>query len=162
MAASFTIESVADSIPAGGPVSLALDRAGNPRIAFSQQGSGQIVVATRNGGAWTTENVPGAFAPASGGLRLAIDSAGNPQIAYLDLSSGGLAHAAKRAGKWSSAQIPTRLTWIIGPAASGASISRSIRDGSTPRAAMSDFSPMSIWLRAGSALRIPPASGPRR
>ncbi|HEY1783305.1 MAG TPA: hypothetical protein VGG79_23280 [Roseiarcus sp.] len=110
MAASFTFEPVDDGISVGGPVSLALDRAGNPRIAFSQQGSGQIIVATRNGGAWTLDNVPGAFAPASGGLRLAIDSKGDPQIAFLELSSGELVHAVKSAGRWSSAHIPTRLT----------------------------------------------------
>lgn len=110
MATSFTFESVADSIPVSGPVSLALDRAGNPRIAFSQQGSGQIIVAARSAGAWTLENVPSAFVPASGGLRLAIDSKGNPQIAYLELSSGELVHAVKSAGRWSSVHIPTRLT----------------------------------------------------
>jgi hypothetical protein len=120
MATSFTFESVADSIPAGGPVSLALDRTGNPRIAFSQQGSGQIIVAARNAGAWTLENVPSAFVPASGGLRLAIDSKGNPQIAYLELTSGELVHAVKSAGQWSSAHIPTRLTLDHRPGGVGA------------------------------------------
>lgn len=62
MATPFTFEAVANDIAvSGGEVSLALDKAGNPSIAFSQAGSGQIVVARRNGGTWTHENVPGAL-----------------------------------------------------------------------------------------------------
>ncbi len=110
MATSFTFEPVADSIAVGGEVSLALDRAGNPRMVFSQRNSGQIFVATRDGGAWTLENVPSGFVPGDSRPRLAIDSKGNPHIAYRDLTSGELIHAAKSAGQWSFAHIPTRLT----------------------------------------------------
>jgi len=111
MATPFTFEPVADSVPvSGGEVSLALDRAGNPRIAFSQQASGQIIVAQRNAGTWTHENVPGGFVGIESRPWLAIDSQGNPQVAYRDLSSGELIHAVKSAGQWTFTHVVTRLT----------------------------------------------------
>ena len=60
MTTLFTFEAPADGIAVSGEeVSLALDKTGNPRIAFSQKGSGQIIVAQRNGGTWTRERVRG-------------------------------------------------------------------------------------------------------
>jgi len=116
MATPFTFEAVANDIAvSGGEVSLALDKAGNPNIAFSQAGSGQIVVARRNGGSWTHENVPGGFIGADIRPWLAIDSQGNPRLGYQDLSSGELIHAVKSAGQWSFTHISTRLTPIQGP-----------------------------------------------
>ncbi len=116
MATPFTFEAVANDIAvSGGEVSLALDKAGNPSIAFSQAGSGQIVVARRNGGAWTHENVPGGFIGADIRPWLAMDSLGNPRLGYQDLSSGELVHAVKSAGQWSFTHIPTRLTPPLGP-----------------------------------------------
>jgi hypothetical protein len=113
MATPFTFESAADGITAsgGGEVSLALDRAGNPRIAFSQDGSGQIIVAQRNGGTWTHESVPGGLVGRDVRAWLAIDFQGNPQLGYQDLNGGDLIHAVKSsAGQWSFSHIPTRLT----------------------------------------------------
>jgi hypothetical protein len=111
MATAFTFEAVADDIPAGGEeVSLALDKAGNPRIAFAQQGSGQIIVARRDGGTWTHERVDSGFVGLDSRACLAIDSQGNPQLAYRDLTGGDLIHAVKNAGQWSFTNIPTRLT----------------------------------------------------
>jgi hypothetical protein len=109
MAASFTIETVADNVSE--QASLALDQHGNPRIVFSRLDTGQIIVAARDGGAWTLENVPNAFVGRGNRPRLAIDSKGNPQIAYHDFSSatsGELVHAVKSAGQWSFVHIPTR------------------------------------------------------
>lgn len=106
----FTFETPADGVAAAGEVSLALDRAGNPRIAFSQQGSGQITVAQRNNGTWTHENVPGGFVGSDSRAWLAIDSGGNPQLGFVDLHSSELIHAKKTGGQWSLTHIPTRLT----------------------------------------------------
>jgi hypothetical protein len=116
MATPFTFEAVANDIAVGsGEVCLALDKTGNPSIAFSQAGSGQIVVARRNAGTWTHENVPGGFV--GDGVRpgLAMDSLGNPRLGYQDLGSGELIHAIKSAGQWSFTHISTKLTPIQGP-----------------------------------------------
>lgn len=110
MATPFTFEAVDDSVAVSGEVSLALDRAGNPRIAFTRQGSGQIIVARRDGGTWTREDVPNGFTGSDSRACLAIDSQGNPQLAYRDLSGGDLIHAVKLAGQWSFTHVPTRLT----------------------------------------------------
>jgi hypothetical protein len=116
MATSFTFESVADNIPIAGLVSLALDRSGNPSIVFSERSAGQVILARRNAGSWTLENVTGAFiGPAR--ARLAIDSNGNPQVAYRDMTTSSLMHAVKSGGQWSLTSIPTRLT--PGPSPSG-------------------------------------------
>jgi hypothetical protein len=111
MATPFTFEVVADGIAVGGgEVSLALDKAGNPRIAFSQRDTGQIIVAQRNGGTWTHESVSSGFVGIESSLKLAIDSQGNPQLAYRDLNGGDLIHAVKGATQWSFTHIRTRLT----------------------------------------------------
>lgn len=117
MATPFTFEAVADGIAVNsGEVSLALDRSGNPRIAFSQADSGQIIVAQRNGGTWTHESVPGALVGRDVRAWLAIDSLGNPQLGYQDLNGGDLIHAVKNgAGQWSFSHISTRLTAGHGP-----------------------------------------------
>jgi hypothetical protein len=110
MAASFTLETVANGVAAGGNgVGIAVDKAGNPSIAFIQPGSGQIVVARKNGGTWTHENAPSAFADLDTSPCLAIDSQGNPHIAYKNISSGELVHGFKSGGQWSSKTVPTRL-----------------------------------------------------
>jgi hypothetical protein len=111
MATPFTFEAVADSVAVGaGEVSLALDKAGNPRIAFSQRETGQIMVAQRNGGTWTHESVSSGFVSPDGSLRLAIDSQGNPQLAYRDLNGDDLIHAVKGGGQWSFTHVKTHLT----------------------------------------------------
>lgn len=109
MATPFTFEAVADNIPVGGAeVSLTLDKSGNPRVAFCQQGSAQIVVAQRDGGTWTHQDVPGGFLLGDGRPCLAIDSQGNPQLGYRDLNSGVLMHAIRNsAGRWSFTPVPT-------------------------------------------------------
>src|SRR6476469_3958764 len=110
MATPFTFEAPADGIAVSGEVSLALDKTGNPRIAFSQKGSGQIIVAQRNSGTWTHENVPGGFVVDDSPVWLAIDSVGNPQVGYRELNGSELIHAKKSGGQWSLAHIRTRLT----------------------------------------------------
>lgn len=107
--APFKFEVVADSIAANSQVSLALDRAGNPRIAFSEQRSGQIIVAQRDNGAWTYERVS-AFVGADDRPCLAIDSQGHPQLAYRDRDADVLMHAVKSGSQWSFTKVPTRLT----------------------------------------------------
>ena len=111
MATAFTFEAVADNVAAGGDggIGLAVDRAGNPNIAFLQPGNGQIVVARRNGGTWTHKNAQGAFVSFESRPCIAIDSQGNPHLAYKNLSSGELVHTFKSGAQWSSTVIRTRL-----------------------------------------------------
>ena len=111
MATPFSFESVADNVAPGGETCLALDRAGNPSVAFSHSGSGRIVVARRNGGAWAHEDVPNAAVGGGARACLAIDSQGNPHLAFQDLGTQNLIHAIKSsAGSWSLSTIHTRLT----------------------------------------------------
>jgi len=116
MATPFTFEAVADNIPVGGAeVSLTLDKSGNPRVAFCQQGSAQIVVAQRDGGTWTHQDVPGGFLLGDGRPCLAIDSQGNPQLGYRDLNSGVLMHAIRNStGRWSFTPVPTNSDHVPG------------------------------------------------
>jgi len=115
MATPFTFETVDEGISAQGAVSLALDGSGNSRIAYTQQGSGQIVVARRDGGAWTKEQVSSGFVGLDSSLCLAIDSQGNPQLAYRDLNSSELIHAVKGADRWVLTHIRTRLGGLPRP-----------------------------------------------
>src|SRR5882672_2952742 len=120
MATPFVFEAVNDSVLVLEDVSLALDKTGNPRIAYAQQNSGQLIVARRDAGIWTSENVPGGAVGQGTRMCLAIDSQGNPQLAYRDdLSSGELIHAVKSAGQWTFTHIPTRLTVGGGPGGVG-------------------------------------------
>ena len=109
MATAFTFEAVSNLTVGGEEVSLALDKSGNPHIAFSEQGSGQIIVAQRNGGTWTSENASGRVGD-NVRVWLAIDSLGNPRLGYQELGSGLLTHAIKSGGQWSVSAIPTRLS----------------------------------------------------
>jgi hypothetical protein len=112
MATPFTFETADDGGqgPVHGELSLALDKTGNPRVAYAQQVSGQIMVARRDGGAWTRESVPGGAVGSGVRICLAIDSQGNPQLAYRDQASGELIHAVKSADQWTFTHVATRLT----------------------------------------------------
>ncbi|MDQ7781008.1 MAG: hypothetical protein RDV41_15035, partial [Planctomycetota bacterium] len=70
--------------------SLAIDATGNPRIAYYDQGSGDLKYAARSaGGAWTVATID--FAGDVGRYAsLGADSAGNPKIAYYDATNGNL------------------------------------------------------------------------
>jgi hypothetical protein len=110
MTTSFILETVANGVAAGGNgVGLAVDKAGNPSIAFIQPGNGQVVLARKNGGTWTHENAPSAFALPDSRPSLAIDSQGNPHIACKNISTGELVYVFKNGGQWSFKVIPTRL-----------------------------------------------------
>jgi hypothetical protein len=110
MATPFSFESVADNVAPSGDVCLALDQAGNPSVAFSHSGSGKIVVARRNGGAWSHEDVPNAAVGRDVRPCIAIDSQGNPRLAYQDLTTQNLIYAVRGSGGWSLSTIHTRLT----------------------------------------------------
>jgi hypothetical protein len=112
MATPFAFETVDDG--GGGAVhgelSLALDEAGNPRVAYAQA-SGQIMLARRDGGVWTREPVSGGLALLDGiRVCLAIDSQGNPHLAFRSPPDGHLFHAVKSADKWTLTEVHTRLT----------------------------------------------------
>ena len=78
--------------------SLALDGAGDARIAYWHGGS--LTYAAWNGTAWTKETVASAGSIDSD-LSLALDAAGNPRIAYIDGDTNDLKYAARTGYVWS-------------------------------------------------------------
>jgi hypothetical protein len=110
----FTSETVDDSRVVGGQSCLALDKDGNPHIAYATllgDGAGSnVMYAYKNAGAWSLEKLPqGTFVEHSNQNRvaLAIDSQGNPQVAYMQKDSRQLFHAVKRDNGWTFTLVPT-------------------------------------------------------
>ncbi len=84
-------DTLTGALPAGGAgfASLALDAAGNPRIAFQDQRTFDLRYAARNGGLWARETLDetdnmGAF------CSLALDVDGHCHISYQDYTNGDL------------------------------------------------------------------------
>jgi len=122
MTTPFTFETVDDGTQGGvhGELSLALDKQGNPRVAYAQP-SGAIMLARRDSGAWTLERLPSGSNVALIGERicLAIDSNGNPHLAYRDLTGGDLIHAVKTGSDWTFNHVVTLLTPVGGGGVDG-------------------------------------------
>jgi|GEM_PF-3334970 len=86
--------------PDGGPhVSLVLDGAGDPHVAWFDAARGDLRYARRSGTAWTVELVDSAGRT---GLycSLALDASGRPGIAYYDSTNGNLRLARKSGSAW--------------------------------------------------------------
>jgi hypothetical protein len=107
----FTFETVDDSVAVGGQARLAFDIDGNPRIAYASA-TGKVMLASRNSGTWTPEEVFGAglIGPSdTNRVCLQMDSAGNPHVAFQDRESGHLIHGVRRDGNWTFTHVPTQL-----------------------------------------------------
>jgi hypothetical protein len=121
--ANFRFETVDGAANAKGLCSLALDGAGNPRIAFAGP-RGEIKLAQRNDGRWSVEDViaGGAISISEENrVWLQLDSAGNPQIAYVAQISSRLVHGVKGKTEWtfqnipSSTLAPIHISFVIHP-----------------------------------------------
>jgi hypothetical protein len=107
---AFTFETVDGAV--NGQVCLALDKNGNPHIAYAGVG-GKLMLASRDvDGTWIHEELFGGGlvgAPEENRICLEIDSQGNPHIAYRELSSGNLYYGFKRDNRWEFTPVPTSL-----------------------------------------------------
>jgi hypothetical protein len=107
----FTFETVDDSVAVGGQACLALDTDGNPRIAYASA-TGKLMLASRNSGTWTREEVFGAGLIGRSDTNrvcLQMDSEGNPHVAFQSIESGHLIHGVRRNGNWTFTDVPTKL-----------------------------------------------------
>ncbi|HWG91674.1 MAG TPA: hypothetical protein VNZ52_12570 [Candidatus Thermoplasmatota archaeon] len=91
-------------------VSLALDAAGSPHLAYGNFDTDAIEYAYRNPatGAWTVETVPGFYDAGNNQITLRLDSAGRPHVAY-DMSSNvnpGVWYAMRGpSGGWTAEEL---------------------------------------------------------
>ena len=113
MSGAFTFEVIdqGSAISVHGELSLALDRQGNPSVAYALA-SGAIMLARRSGGAWTREELPSGSTAVLDDtrIRLAIDSRGSPHVAFRH-QTGVLVYAVKRDNQWSNPiQVSTALS----------------------------------------------------
>jgi hypothetical protein len=109
--AQFTLETVDGPARVRGQCCVALDKTGNPRIAYAAAG-GDVRLARRNAGVWTIEDLPtGTIVAPSDVDRvcLEIDSKGQPHIAYVDNESGHLLHGVRSGDGWTLTPVPTSL-----------------------------------------------------
>jgi hypothetical protein len=121
--AQFTFETVDGSgtVLGKGQSCLAVDKNGNPRIAYAGP-NGNVMLASRDAGAWTLEKLPfGTNVESSDFSRvcLEIDSESNPQIAYTDRSSGHLIYGVKRNNNWTFTPVPTSIDFLTPRGVSG-------------------------------------------
>jgi len=91
--------------------SLALDVAGEPRVAYIVDGGGEIDYATRSLGAWTIESIDIVSPNQTLGTSLALDSRGRPHIAYDELYAIGINYAVKSDAGWSIELVDTGQRW---------------------------------------------------
>ena len=97
-----------DPLARAGWISLALDGAGYPAIAYATTQAGSLGYAKWDGMSWSLDSVP----PGGGGIwycGLALDNAENPSIAYSDNGGLDLTYAWWNGTSWSVeavAQLP--------------------------------------------------------
>jgi hypothetical protein len=99
---TWTNEGLDTGAQVGQGVSVAMDRFGQPHVAYMDLTNGLIKYATQAVGVWKTSvvNIPG-MKPAHG-LSLAVDQLGRPHIAYSDMGAQKLMYASLTASGWTA------------------------------------------------------------
>jgi hypothetical protein len=87
---------------AGLGLTLALDAAGVPQLAYFDPGKKTLKYASKKSGAWKTEVVEQLSGTPKfpDGASIRLDSGGEPHIAYYDSGSGVLKYAVRQNDKW--------------------------------------------------------------
>lgn len=80
-------------------VTLVLDSANLPQIAYRDSAQQELRFASWDGVAWATEVID-TVGDVGWDARLALDREGIPHVSYYDVSLGRLKHAAKSGGSW--------------------------------------------------------------
>lgn len=82
--------------------SLALDAQGDPRVAYYDFTTRDLIYARKSGGTWTIETVHSGSIDVGSYASLALDPQGNPHISYYSASIAALFYARKSGGAWTS------------------------------------------------------------
>jgi hypothetical protein len=91
--------------------SLALDAAGEPRVAYIVDGGGELDYAFRSLGTWTIEAVDNVSPNQTLEASLVLDSRGRPRIAYDELFAVGIHYAARSEAGWSIELVDVGQRW---------------------------------------------------
>ena len=92
-------------------VSLALDSAGEPRVAYIVDTGGEIDYAFRSLGVWTVETIDIVSPNQTLGASMVLDSRGRPHVAYDELYAVGINYAVRSDTGWSIELVDTGQRW---------------------------------------------------
>jgi hypothetical protein len=111
--------SAADAL-AGLGLTLALDAAGTPQLAYFDSGKKTLKYASKKSGAWKTEVVEQLSGTPKfpDGASIRLDSGGEPHIAYYDSGSGVLKYAVRQDEKWTIEIVDQKGTVGLSPSLS--------------------------------------------
>lgn len=106
-----TVDSSADLGPGLGSserffrqVSLALDAAGNPRIAYFNDSTKAIRYVEREGSSWKASETVETVGNVAAGLSLAVNGSSAPRVSYVNTQNNELAFASKSGTSWTVSQ----------------------------------------------------------
>jgi hypothetical protein len=101
-AGQWTLSTVAPGPGTFRSVALALDAAGQPRLAYAEKGETDLHWAEPSGAGWKTEVVKDAWSGPTRSVSLALDATGAAHISY---AAGGLRRAFGAPGAWQAEMI---------------------------------------------------------
>jgi FlgD Ig-like domain len=109
--APFFIETIESGGFIGEHISLALDDAGTPHVAYWDLSNFFLMYATRVDGAWTTEIIEASVYLGTD-ISIAVDPQGVPHVAFYEgtASGGKLRYASRTAGTWTIEDVDATVT----------------------------------------------------